>query len=94
LPAEPYVYAEWRIRRAGLDYHVEVEEHYYSVPYRFAKDELDVRITARTVEVFRKGERIAAHMRNSGNQLRARNRSTRLHELSKRRKSQYVSVIY
>ena len=67
LPVEPYVYAEWRVRRAGLDYHVEVEDHYYSVPFRFAKDELEVRLTARTVEVFRKGERIAAHIRNSGN---------------------------
>jgi len=67
LPAELYVYAEWRVRRAGLDYHVEIDDHYYSVPYRFAKDELEVRLTARTVEVFRKGERIAAHMRNSGN---------------------------
>jgi transposase len=67
LPAEPYVYAEWRLRRAGLDYHVEVEDHYYSVPYRFANEELSVRLTARTVEVFRKGERIAAHQRNSGN---------------------------
>jgi transposase len=67
LPAEPYVYAEWRVRRAGLDYHVDVEDHYYSVPFRFAKDELEVRLTARTVEVFRKGERIAAHIRNSGN---------------------------
>ena len=67
LPAEPYVYAEWRVRRAGLDYHVEVEDHYYSVPYRFAKDELEVHLTARTVEVFRKGERITAHIRNSGN---------------------------
>lgn len=67
LPAEPYVYAEWRIRRAGLDYHVDVDGHYYSVPYRFAKEELIVRLTARTVEVFRKGERIAAHLRSSGN---------------------------
>ena len=67
LPAEPYVYAEWRLRRAGLDYHVEVGDHYYSVPYRFANEELSVRITARTVEVFRKGERIAVHQRNSGN---------------------------
>jgi transposase len=67
LPAEPYVYAEWRLRRAGLDYHIDVDGHYYSVPYRFAKDELEVRLTARTVEVFRKGERIAAHLRNSGN---------------------------
>src|SRR6516225_7949922 len=33
LPAEPYVYAEWKQCRAGLDYHVEVERHYYSVPH-------------------------------------------------------------
>ena len=67
LPAEPYVYAEWRLRRAGLDYHVDVDGHYYSVPHRFAREELEVRLTARTIEVFRKGERIAAHLRNSGN---------------------------
>ena len=34
LPAEPYVYAEWKECRVGLDYHVEVEQHYYSVPHR------------------------------------------------------------
>lgn len=67
LPQEPYVYAEWRIRRAGIDYHLEVQDHYYSVPYRFANKELEVRLTARTLEVFHKGERIAAHVRNSSN---------------------------
>ena len=34
MPAEPYAYAEWRRCRAGLDYHVEVYGHFYSVPYR------------------------------------------------------------
>jgi transposase len=67
LPASPYVFAEWRIRRVSLDYHVEVEAHYYSVPYRFARAEVEVRFTARTVEIFHKGERIAAHQRMSGN---------------------------
>jgi transposase len=67
LPAEPYVLAEWRVRRAGLDYHVEVERHYYSVPYRFARQQVEVRLTARTVEIFAAGERIAAHLRMSGN---------------------------
>jgi transposase len=67
LPVEPYLFAEWRIRRVGIDYHVDVERHYYSVPYRFAKDAVEVRLTARTVEVFAKGERIAAHLRSSGN---------------------------
>lgn len=67
LPVEPYVYAEWRIRRVGIDYHLDIDRHYYSVPYRFAKDQVEVRLTARTVEVFLKGERIAAHLRSSGN---------------------------
>jgi transposase len=67
LPVEPYVFAEWRIRRVGIDYHVDVDRHFYSVPYRFAKDQVEVRLTARTVELFAKGERIAVHLRSSGN---------------------------
>jgi transposase len=67
LPAEPYSFAEWRLRRVGIDYHVEVEAHFYSVPYRFARREVEVRLTPRTVEVFLKGERVAVHLRSSGN---------------------------
>ena len=67
LPTEPYVFAEWRVRRVGIDYHVDVEGHFYSVPYRFARSEVEVRLTGRTVEIFVKGERIAVHMRSSGN---------------------------
>ncbi len=67
LPIEPYVLAEWRIRRVGIDYHVEVADHYYSVPFRFARAEVEVRYTVRTVEIFLKGERIAVHQRMSGN---------------------------
>ena len=59
LPAEPYEFSEWRSCRVGIDYHVEVAAHYYSVPYRFARAEVDARLTARTVEIFLKGERIA-----------------------------------
>ena len=67
LPVEPYVFAEWRARRVGVDYHVDVDHHFYSVPYRFAREQVEVRLTARTIEIFFKGERIAAHMRMSGN---------------------------
>jgi transposase len=67
LPVEPYVFAEWRARRVGVDYHVDVDGHFYSVPYRFARQQIEVRLTARTVEIFCKGERIAAHLRSSGN---------------------------
>ncbi|MCP1838581.1 hypothetical protein ACVIHI_000054 [Bradyrhizobium sp. USDA 4524] len=48
---------------ASADYHVEVEKHCYSVPHRFAGAEVEVRLTARIVEILDKGERIAAHPR-------------------------------
>src|SRR5450631_917815 len=67
LPAEPYAFSEWKTCRVGIDYHVEVAAHYYSVPHRFARAEIEARLTVRTVEVFLKGERIAAHRRSSGN---------------------------
>src|SRR6202030_1350523 len=67
LPAEPYEFSEWKTCRVGIDYHVEIAAHYYSVPYRFARAEVDIRLTAKTVEILLKGERIAAHLRNSGN---------------------------
>ena len=67
LPVEAYEFCEWRVRRVGIDYHVDVGLHYYSVPHRFARAEVDVRLTARIVEIFLKGERIAAHIRSSGN---------------------------
>jgi transposase len=46
---------------------VELEGHFYSVPHRLARSEVEVRLTPRGVEIFVKGERIAAHMRASGN---------------------------
>jgi transposase len=67
LPIEPYEYCEWRLRRVGVDYHVDIDAHYYSVPYRFARAEVEARLTVRGVEIFHKGERIAVHLRMSGN---------------------------
>jgi transposase len=67
LPVAPYVFAEWKQCRAGLDYHVDVDRHYYSVPHQLLKQKLWVRTTARTVEIFHKGQRVASHARTSGN---------------------------
>ena len=65
LPAEPYVFAEWKQCKVGLDYHVEVEKHYYSVPHQLLRETVWVRITARTIEVLHRGQRVAAHVRAS-----------------------------
>jgi transposase len=65
LPAEPYVMAHWKTVRASIDYHVEVDRHYYSVPYQLAGQQMEARFTATTVEVFHAGKRIASHVRSS-----------------------------
>ena len=67
LPATPYEYAEWVERKVGLDYHVEVGKHYYSVPHQLLRRKLWVRVAARTVEIFHEGQRVASHVRTSGN---------------------------
>ena len=64
LPARPYVYAEWKKVRSGIDYHLAVDKHYYSVPYRYLKESIDVRLTHTTIECFHKGNRIAIHQRS------------------------------
>lgn len=63
LPTQPYLYAEWKKARVHIDYHIEVDSHYYSVPYQLVKRELDVRITINTIEAFHKGRRVASHRR-------------------------------
>ena len=67
LPAEPYVFAEWKQCKAGLDYHVEVEKHYYSVPHALLRETLWARLTARAIELFHRGNRVAVHVRSSSN---------------------------
>ena len=64
LPANPYIYADWKKARVNIDYHVEVDKHYYSVPYALVKQELDIRFTVNTVECFYRNQRVASHARS------------------------------
>jgi transposase len=63
LPPTPYEYADWKRCRVSLDYHVEIEKHFYSVPFRLLREQVDARVTARTVEIFHRGKLVAAHAR-------------------------------
>ena len=64
LPAHPFEFAERKSARAGINYHVTFNRHYYSVPYALVKKEVEIRATARTIEVFYKGSRVASHLRD------------------------------
>ena len=62
LPATAYEYAEWKRARVAPDYHIEIAGHYYSVPSRLIREIVEARITTTTVEIFHKGQRVAAGM--------------------------------
>jgi transposase len=64
LPGTPYEYAEWLKVRVAPNIHIEVDGHCYSVPHTLVKRQLDVRLTATTVEVLHQGQRVASHVRS------------------------------
>lgn len=64
LPERAYQHAEWRKALTHIDYCIEVDHHIYSVPFRFLGEKLDVRLTASTLEVFDRGQRVASHVRS------------------------------
>src|SRR3954449_692611 len=66
LPEADHEFAEWALARVGIDYHVEVAGFYYSVPHALIREQVETRLTPRTVEVFHRGQRVAAHQRRYG----------------------------
>ena len=61
LPATRFEVARWKAARVNIDYHVELDGHYYSVPHRLVRTEVQLRITAATVEAFAGAQRVACH---------------------------------
>ena len=64
LPQEPYEYATWKNARVNIDYHVEFEKHFYSVPYELIHQEIRIRATEHMLEIFHQGKVVAAHPRS------------------------------
>ncbi len=64
LPDEPFQIYKWSKARVGIDYCIQIEKHYYSVPYKYVDEEVCVRLYEKSVEVFLKTQRIANHIRS------------------------------
>jgi transposase len=64
LPIHRYEWGIWRQAKVNLDYHVQVDWHFYSVPYTLTQQSVEVRLSVHTVEIFHKGRRVAAHARS------------------------------
>ncbi len=66
LPTEPYDLSQWSKARVNIDYHIAFDGNFYSVPYTLVQQNVDVRSTPTTVEIFRHSQRVASHLRSRG----------------------------
>jgi transposase len=66
LPQRRWEFSVWKKATVNIDYHVEFDRRFYSVPYTLVRQRLDVRATSATVEVFHSGKRVASHARGHG----------------------------
>jgi len=64
MPASRFELASWKKARVNIDYHVEVDGHYYSVPYQLVREQIEVRLTDRVVEMLHRRRRVASHPRS------------------------------
>lgn len=65
LPDRPYQYGRWGKAKVHLDYHVEHDRRYYSVPHALVGKTLDLRVSDVAIEIYYRGERVAAHLRGT-----------------------------
>jgi transposase len=64
LRSDRFLHGDWSYATVGYDYHVCVDEHYYSVSYTRVGEYVESRCSAATVEVYLNGERVASHVRS------------------------------
>jgi transposase len=64
LSEHRYEIGFWKKATVNIDYHIEVDRHYYSVPYQLVGKKVDVRLSAHTVEILFKNKRVASHRRS------------------------------
>lgn len=64
LPQHPYNFWEWKKVKVPPDYHVKFDNNYYSVPWRYVQETVDIRANQHLVEVYVKDKVIAYHKRS------------------------------
>ena len=65
LPQQRFELAEWSKATVNIDYHIQFDHCFYSVPHQFTRQTVEVRATATTIEIFHQGARVASHVRAS-----------------------------
>lgn len=64
MPPTRYTFEAWKTATVAIDYHISVDKHFYSVPYRLVGEAVAVRLSPTVVEILHKGRRVASHPRS------------------------------
>ena len=64
MPSERFELHHWAQARVNIDYHIQFDRHFYSVPYTLTGQRVEIRSTATTIEIFHRGQRVASHARS------------------------------
>ena len=63
LPANRFIYKELKIATVNIDYHVELNRCFYSVPFKYLKEKVELKYSNSLVEIYYKLKLIATHPR-------------------------------
>ena len=65
LPSVRYQYTEFKLVRVNIDYHIEYDKHFYSVPHHLVKHQLEAQASRDGIALFFKGQQVARHARSA-----------------------------
>jgi hypothetical protein len=93
LPAKPYEVVIWRMATLHRDAHVQVEGAFYSAPWEYIGEQLEVKIAGRHVSIHRGGVHLWTHaqVRRGQRQTVATHLPEHRGELRKRSRSYWIS---
>lgn len=63
LPRQPYEHLEFKIAKVNIDYHIQYNKHFYSVPHQLVREQVEIRASHHTIQILYKGKPVASHAR-------------------------------
>jgi len=63
LPANRHIYKEIKLATVDISYHVQLFKCFYSVPYQYLKEKVEIKYSTTLVEIYLKSKLIATHPR-------------------------------
>ncbi len=63
LPKHPYEYTQIKVVKVNIDYHVQFNDHCYSVPHHLVGERIEIHAKANIVVFYFHGKRVSSHAR-------------------------------